>query len=83
MSKPAKYFEREVLRLPELAWIKSQGRASSKCQVMDISKTGAKIIASSSSTVPDRFELAFFQGQARSCEVIWRHGKVLGVRFAQ
>jgi hypothetical protein len=84
MSKPAKHFEREVLRLPQLAWIMLQGRASNECQVMDVSKTGAKIIASTPSTVPDRFQLAFFQGQqARSCEVIWRHGKVLGVKFAQ
>lgn len=34
------------------------------------------------SAVPDRFELAFFQGdQKRSCEVIWRRAKMLGVKF--
>jgi hypothetical protein len=35
------------------------------------------------SVVPDRFELAFAEGdQTRSCEVIWRHGKICGVKFA-
>jgi len=50
---------------------------------MDISTNGAKVVIATSSTIPDRFELAFFNGgQTRSCEVIWRRGKVLGVKFA-
>ena len=85
MPKPIKHFEREVRRARHLsAWIKVQDRALAECQVMDISKDGAKIVAATASAVPDRFQLAFFQGdQTRTCEVIWRHGKVLGIRFAQ
>jgi hypothetical protein len=72
------------MQLPQLAWIKHQGCATSECQLVDISKAGAKIIATSSSTVPDRFQLTFFQGeQVRNCRVIWRHGKALGVRFTR
>jgi len=60
-----------------------QDRAITVCQVMDVSNNGAKIVAATGSAVPDRFQLAFFQGdQTRTCEVILRHGKVLGVKFA-
>jgi hypothetical protein len=85
MRKPIKHFEREVRRARHLsAWIKVQDRAIAECQVMDISSNGAKIVATAASSVPDRFQLAFFTGdQNRSCEVIWRHGKVLGIKFAQ
>jgi hypothetical protein len=84
MPKPIKHFEREVRRARHLsAWIKVKDRAIAECQVMDISNNGAKIIAAPASAVPDHFQLAFFQGdQTRTCEVIWRHGKVLGVKFA-
>jgi hypothetical protein len=85
MSKPTKHSKREVRRIRRLsAWITVQGRVNSECQVLDISKGGAKLVAPTPSAVPDRFDLAFFQGDhPRSCEVIWRHGKVLGVKFAQ
>jgi hypothetical protein len=47
---------------------------------MDISKSGAKIITEV--LVPDRFQLAFFQGgQNRVCEVMWRRVNTLGVKF--
>jgi hypothetical protein len=65
-----------------------QGRIQSNqplkigCQVLDISQQGAKVVVRTPSAVPDRFELAFFQGgQSRVCEVIWRRSKMLGVRF--
>jgi hypothetical protein len=85
MSKPTKDSKREVRRIRHLsAWIMVQGRVNSECQVLDVSKSGAKLVAPTSSAVPDRFDLAFFQGdQPRGCEVIWRHGKVLGVKFTQ
>jgi hypothetical protein len=83
MPKPIKHFEREVRRARHLsAWIKVQDRTIAECHVMDISKNGAKILTATPSVVPDRFQLAFFEGgQTRTCEVIWRHGKVLGVKF--
>jgi PilZ domain len=85
MPKPIKHLEREVRRARHLsAWIKEQDRTIAECQVMDISNNGAKIVTATSSVVPDRFQLAFFQGdQTRTCEVIWRHGKVFGVKFAR
>ncbi len=78
-----KRFEREVRRARHLsAWINVRGRAHCECQVLDISKRGAKLFVELSSAVPDRFELAFFQGgQSRICEVVWRRAKLLGVKL--
>ena len=57
-----------------------QGRVHCECKVLDVSKNGAKIITEEQ--VPDRFQLAFFQGgENRVCEVIWRRAKMLGVKF--
>jgi hypothetical protein len=78
-----KHFEREVRRARHLsAWIKVEGRAHCECQVLDISKHGAKVVVEVPSAVPDRFELAFFEGgKSRVCDVVWRRAKMLGVKF--
>jgi hypothetical protein len=31
--------------------------------------------------IPSRFELAFAHGERRPCEVVWRRGRMLGVKF--
>jgi hypothetical protein len=85
MRTPSKYSKREVRRARYLsAWIVQAGHDDQECQVMDISKNGAKIMTALPSQVPDRFELAFTQGDAnrRLCEVVWRRGKIIGVQFA-
>jgi hypothetical protein len=68
---------------PAAAWIVINSRADCECSVLDASSTGAKVVVRSGSGIPDRFELAFFQevSRRRKCEVIWRRGKVLGVKF--
>jgi len=43
------------------AWIVTAGRADRECQVLDISPVGAKVVVEASASVPERFELAFFQ----------------------
>lgn len=51
--------------------------------MLDISSKGAKVVVKATSAIPDRFELAFFESidKRRTCEVVWRRGKVLGVKF--
>jgi hypothetical protein len=68
---------------PIPAWIVTNGRADCECQVLDMTPKGAKVVVQAGAEVSDRFELAFFAdaGKRRSCEVIWRRGKMLGVRF--
>jgi hypothetical protein len=84
MPKSKKRVKREVRRVRHTsAWVLSQGRTDRECRVMDISMNGAKVVVETSSEVPMRFELAFsHDGQIRrACEVIWRRGKMLGVKF--
>jgi hypothetical protein len=53
-----------------------------ECQVQDLSVQGAKILVSSPSMVPTHFELAFNSAdQGRSCQVIWRRNRLIGVKF--
>jgi PilZ domain len=83
---PAKPVKRAARRIRQLsAWIVLPGLDDCECQVMDVSADGAKIISAIPSQVPDRFALAFAKGddKHRLCEVAWRRGKVIGVRFAK
>jgi hypothetical protein len=84
MPRLRNLINREVRRTRNIrASIMVQDRTLAECRVMDISHGGAKISTTSPSVVPDRFELAFAEGdQTRSCDVIWRHGKICGVKFA-
>ena len=68
---------------PATAWIVINGRADRECSLLDVSPAGAKVIVQDGSGIPERFELAFFQAldKRRKCEVIWRRGKMLGIRF--
>ena len=84
MRPPSRQVKRGVRRIRQVsAWIVVPGRDAVECQVMDISANGAKIIPAMPSQVPDRFELAFTKGddKHRSCEVVWRRGKMIGVQF--
>ena len=84
MPRLRNLINRQVRRTRNIqASIRIQGRTLAEWRVMDISHGGAKISTTSPSVVPDRFELAFAEGdQTRNCEVIWRHGKICGVKFA-
>jgi hypothetical protein len=84
MQKPTRHFAREVRRARHVsAWIVCNGRADSECQVLDISPNGAKVVVALRSQLPQRFELAFQQDdrKRRACEVMWRRGKMVGVKF--
>jgi hypothetical protein len=84
MRTPTKRFEREVRRVRHVsAWIVLTGQADQECQLLDISKNGAKLVVGTPSQVPEKFELAFVETATKrqACEVIWRRGKMIGVQF--
>jgi PilZ domain len=52
------------------------------CTVRDISATGARLRVEGSVTAPDTFELVIqLDGLEASCQVVWRSGSDIGVRF--
>jgi hypothetical protein len=68
----------------ETAWITLDGGfAARQCSVRDLSKSGAKLIVDSAEQIPTIIRLAFSRDArtGRTCEVLWRRGKTLGVRF--
>jgi hypothetical protein len=67
-------------------WITLDGGfAARPCTVLDLSSTGAKIIIDDPQVVAAKVRLAFSRDArtGRTCEVMWRRGKTLGVKFVR
>jgi hypothetical protein len=75
---------RKSLRQP--GWITLEGGfAARQCVVQDISPSGAKITIDDTNSLPAKLRLAFARDArtGRNCEVVWRRGKVVGVKFVR
>jgi len=74
------------ISLQQPGWITLDGGfAARHCVVRDMSATGAKITVDDSNVLPGRLRLAFARDArtGRNCEVVWRCGKSLGVKFVR
>ena len=72
--------------LRQSGWITLEGGfAARQCVVEDLSTTGAKVTIEDSNTLPARLRLAFSRDArtGRPCEVVWRRGKSVGVKFVR
>jgi hypothetical protein len=75
---------RKSLRQP--GWITLDGGfAARPCVVQDISSTGAKITLDDPNVLPAKLRLAFSRDArtGRNCEVVWRRGKSVGIKFVR
>ena len=60
----------------------SFGGGAITCAIRNISATGAALEVESSLGIPDRFSLVLeMEHRQRSCAVMWRKEKRIGVRF--
>ncbi len=69
----------------QAGWITLDGGfAARPCQVLDLSASGAKLTVEDPTSVSNKIKLGFSRDgrSARSCDVIWRRGKTLGVKFS-
>ncbi|MDB5485801.1 MAG: hypothetical protein JWR73_1615 [Tardiphaga sp.] len=69
----------------QAGWITLDGGfAARACQVIDLSASGAKITVDDPTSVTNKVKLGFSRdGRAgRACDVVWRRGKTLGVKFS-
>ena len=67
-------------------WITLEGGfAARQCVVHDMSITGAKVTIEDSNSLPAKLRLAFSRDArtGRPCEVVWRRGKSVGVKFVR
>jgi hypothetical protein len=65
-------------------WVTLEGGfAARQCVVQDLSVGGAKITIDDPNALPARLRLAFSRDArtGRNCEIVWRRGKSLGVKF--
>lgn len=71
---------RRVLKAGLVAY--NERHATLSCTVRDISATGARVRVDGSVSAPDTFDLIIqIDGLEASCEVVWRNGNEVGVRF--
>jgi len=59
----------------------NDGRSSIGCHIVDISDAGAKLAPVDVFSCPGEFLLKLPLGEPRECEVMWRRGDRVGVRF--
>ena len=79
--------KRETRRsLHQPGWVTLDGGfAARQCVVQDLSASGAKITLDDAIALTGKLRLAFSRDArtGRSCEVVWRRGKSLGVKFVR
>jgi hypothetical protein len=84
MAAPKKREARKSLQQP--GWITLEGGfAVRPCLVQDMSSTGAKLTVDDPNPLPARLRLAFSRDArtGRNCEVVWRRGKAVGIKFVR
>ena len=72
--------------LQQSGWITLEGGfAARPCVVQDMSANGAKITIDDPNVLPAKLRLAFARDArtGRNCEVVWRRGKSVGVKFVR
>jgi hypothetical protein len=72
--------------LHQPGWVTLDGGfAARQCVVQDLSSSGAKITLDDAVALTGKLRLAFSRDArtGRSCEVVWRRGKSLGVKFVR
>jgi hypothetical protein len=82
MSDERRRASRQDMRWEALI-LDPKGSVVSRCVMVNVSASGAKLVLPKPSDVPDSFELVLSKngGVRRRCEVTWRAEKSIGVQF--
>jgi hypothetical protein len=67
-------------------WVTLEGGfAARQCVVKNLSATGANLTIDDPNSLPAKLRLAFSRDarSGRSCEVVWRRGKSVGIKFVR
>jgi len=69
-------------RRHQWAWVTLEGNVIvHDCRVLDVSQNGAKVVIDVAAEIGTRFGLALVPHQPRQCEIVWRRGRALGIKF--
>ena len=72
--------------LHQPGWITLDGGfAARPCVVQDLSASGAKVTIDDPNTLPAKLKLGFSRDArtGRNCEVVWRRGRTVGIKFVR
>ena len=70
----------------QAGWITLEGGfAARQCVVQDLSISGAKVTIDDSNSLPAKLRLALVRDgrSGRNCEVVWRRGGTVGIKFVR
>ena len=70
---------RRVLKRARIVF--QRGNCTMGCQILNVSDTGALLIPADIMLCPKEFVLKPDVGERRCCEVVWRKGTQVAVRF--
>ena len=59
----------------------ANGRSSMPCEILDVSETGALVKPAEADLCPKRFLLKPQSGTAKECEIVWRKGDRIRLRY--
>ena len=81
MAKPK--LKREARRRrDQWAWVTLEGEATvHNCRVLDVSQNGAKVVTDMAAEIGTRIGLALVPHRPRLCEIVWRRGRTVGIKF--
>ena len=77
-------FKREVRRQRyQSAWITAHGLTDYECRLSNLSQSGAELAVEVADVLPSHFKITLVpnSGKATLCEIVWRQGKTIGVKF--
>jgi hypothetical protein len=70
----------------QAGWIVLEGGfAARPCTVLDLSDSGAKIQTGDPASVHSKLKLSFSRDgrKGQACEVVWRRGQTMGLKFCR
>jgi hypothetical protein len=75
---------RQPLRYSAKIMVDGEQAAARTCTLSDVSQSGARLVLAEDEELPDQFLLLLSAngGARRRCQVIWRDGTSVGVKFA-
>ena len=64
------------------AWIGLDGFAVRRCEIVDASDFGARLLLDDPSLIVDRFQLKLTRtAKGRTCKIAWQKGREIGAQF--
>ena len=69
-------------RRHQWAWVTLEGDVTvHDCHVLDVSQSGAKVVTDIAAEIGTRIGIALIPHRPSLCEIVWRRGGTVGIKF--